>query len=108
MRTESKALSQKQTAAPAQAVAVTGRQFDWNSVRARLLWYYKGAPNTQSGTFETVNFIVWHLLRGSVKVECAGHTLRARAGDWVVMVHTLGRRYQEFTRGSQIESLHLG
>jgi AraC-like DNA-binding protein len=103
MRTQAK--DKPQAASPASAAP--GSQFDWNTVRCRLLWYYKGAPNTQSGTFETVNFIIWHMLRGTVKVEYADRRLRAGTGDWVVMVHTLGRRHQAFTPGSQIESLHL-
>jgi AraC-like DNA-binding protein len=109
MRTQAEAESQKNAPTPVPASAVApGRRFDWNTIRCRLLSYYKGMPNTQSGTFETVNFIIWHLLRGTVKIKYAGRSLEAGAGDWVVMAHTLGRRYQVFTPGSQIESLHLG
>lgn len=82
--------------------------FDWNTIHCRLLWYYQGAPNTQSGTFETVNFIIWRLLRGSVDIEAATCGVHAGAGDWVIMTHNLGRRHQAFTPDTQIESLHLG
>lgn len=108
MRAQAKTESPKNTPAPAPASTGTGNQYDWNTVRCRLLWYYKGAPSTQSGTFTTVNLIVCHLLRGELKVECPGLCMRAPAGSWMVMLHTLGRRYQEFAPGSRVESLHLG
>ena len=73
-----------------------------------MLWYYKGPPNTQSGIFETVNFIIWRLIRGNVKVEAAAHEIGAGAGDWVVMAHNLGLRHQAFSPDALIESLHLG
>lgn len=81
--------------------------FDWNTIHCRLLWYYKGPPNTQSGTFETVNFIIWRLVRGCVEVATDDDRVHAKAGEWVIMAHTLGRRRQEFTPDARIESLHL-
>jgi len=82
--------------------------FDWNTIHCRLLWYYRGTPNTPSGTFETVNFIIWRLLHGSVEVEAATCRVHASAGDWVIMADNLGRRHQAFTPDAQIESLHMG
>lgn len=84
------------------------RTFDWSKIHCRLLWYYEGPPNTQSGTFETVNFIVWQLIRGSVIVEAADNCVQARAGDCMIMSHKLGRRTQVFSSDARIESLHLG
>ena len=82
--------------------------FDWNTIRCRLLWYYQGPPNTQSGTFETVNFIAWRIIRGGVDVAAANCRVHAGAGEWVVMAHNLGRRHQTFSADARIESLHLG
>ncbi len=107
MRIQAKPELQKPPSTPVPAHPIPARSFDWNTIRCRLLWYYKGEPNTQSGTFETVNFIIWHMLRGTMKMEYPGHSLQAGAGDWVVLVPTLGRRHQAFTHGSQLESLHL-
>lgn len=110
MRTQTKPGFAKTPPAPAPvagAPGAAGHPFDWNTVRCRLLCYYKGAPNTQSGTFMTVNFIIWRMLRGSMKMEYANHRLQAGAGDWVVLVPSLGRRHQAFTPDSQLESLHL-
>jgi AraC-like DNA-binding protein len=109
MRAQAKTKSPKNSPEPEPDPSSTARsrQFDWNTVRCRLLWYYKGAPSTWSGTFTTVNVIVCHLLRGALTVERPGLRMRATAGDWMVMLHTLGKRYQKFAPGSQVESLHL-
>lgn len=82
--------------------------FDWGTINCRLLWYYSGAPNTTSGTFETVNFIIWRMVRGIVEIKTQSRQIRAKAGEWVIMAHNLGRRHQSFSSDALIESLHLG
>jgi AraC-like DNA-binding protein len=84
-----------------------GRQFDWHLLRFRLLWCYRNKPTTLKGTFETVNFIIWHLLEGEVEIEAAGVPLKATKGSWIIMIPGLGRRSQNFSPDARIESIHF-
>lgn len=83
------------------------RSYDWNTPRCRLLWCYRNRPATIKGTFETMNFIVWHLLEGEVEITSSGPPLKAGQGEWVVLVPGLGRRTQSFSEGSRIISMHF-
>lgn len=105
MRTPSKPQQRPELPIPQPS---TKQAFDWGAINCRLLWYYSGAPNTTSGTFETVNFIIWRMVRGSVEIKTPSCLIRAKAGEWVIMAHNLGRRHQSFSSDALIESLHLG
>jgi AraC-like DNA-binding protein len=83
------------------------RFHDWNTVRCRLLWCYRNTPTTITGSFETMNFILWHLLEGEVEVTSSGPPLRAGQGSWMVLVPGLGRRTQSFSPDARIISLHF-
>ena len=83
------------------------RSYDWSVVRPRLLSCYRNAPATMAGSFETVNFILWHLLEGQVEITSSGPSLRAGRGSWMVLVPGLGRRRQTFAPNSRIISLHF-
>lgn len=86
---------------------VTPRSYDWNSVHPRLLSCYRDTPATISGSFETMNFILWHLLEGEVEIASSESSLSASQGSWMVLVPGLGRRMQNFAPSSQIISLHF-
>ncbi|MCR6630450.1 MAG: AraC family transcriptional regulator [Magnetospirillum sp.] len=84
------------------------RSYDWNALRCRLLWCYRNKPTTISGSFETMNFILWYLLEGEVEVTAAsGPPLTAKKGEWMVLVPGLGRRGQTFAPNSKIISIHF-
>ena len=83
------------------------RTYDWNAVRCRLLWCYRNQPNTIKGSFETMNFILWHMLEGEVEVTASGPAVKAGKGSWMVLVPGLGRRTQSFSPKSRIISIHF-
>ena len=83
------------------------RSYDWNTVRCRLLWCYRNRPTTIKGSFETMNFILWHLLEGEVEVTSSGPPLKVGKGSWMVLVPGLGRRTQSFSQKSRIISIHF-
>ncbi|WP_138223131.1 helix-turn-helix domain-containing protein [Nibricoccus aquaticus] len=83
------------------------RSYDWNAVRCRLLWCYRNQPNTIKGSFETMNFILWHMLEGEVDVTASGPPVKAGKGSWMVLVPGLGRRTQSFSPKSRIISIHF-
>lgn len=85
----------------------TPRAYDWSAVHPRLLSCYRDTPATMSGSFETMNFILWHLLEGEVEITSSGPSFRASQGSWMVLVPGLGRRTQNFAPTSQIISLHF-
>ena len=83
------------------------RSHDWNTVRCRLLWCYRNTPTTITGSFETMNFILWHLLEGEVEITSSGPPLKAGKGSWMVLVPGLGPRTQNFAPASRIVSIHF-
>lgn len=85
----------------------TPRSYDWSVVHPRLLSCYRNTPATISGSFETMNFILWHLLEGEVEITSSGPSLKANQGSWMVLVPGLGRRMQNFAPSSKIISLHF-
>ena len=83
------------------------RSYDWNAVRCRLLWCYRNRPTTITGSFETMNFILWYMLEGEVEITSSGASLKAGKGSWMVLVPGLGRRTQNFSPKSRIISIHF-
>jgi len=81
------------------------RLFRWAGVRCRLLYYYRDVPSSYYARSNTLNLVVWHVLKGSVRVSQAGLKLEAKAGDWVVIVR--GAREQQFSSDAYIESIHV-
>ncbi|MEZ0299102.1 MAG: helix-turn-helix domain-containing protein [Candidatus Methylacidiphilales bacterium] len=77
----------------------------WSAVRCHLRWYYEHTPHDFTGTFETVNLVAWHLVRGSVSVQFPELLLEAPRGTWMIM--TRGIRTQCFSPNAYIQSVHL-
>ncbi len=77
----------------------------WGGVRSRLLYYYRDVPTTFQAQFDTLNLIVWRLIKGTVRVVCSGNEYEAKVGEWVVV--TGGQREQEFSSDAYIESIHI-
>lgn len=87
------------------AAGAEERLFRWAGVGCRLLYYYRDVPSSYYACSNTLNLVVWHVLKGSVRVSQAGLKLEAKAGDWVVIVR--GAREQQFSSDAYIESIHV-
>lgn len=87
------------------AAGAEERLFRWAGVRCRLLYYYRDVPSSYYARSNTLNLVVWHVLKGSVRVSQAGLKLEAKAGDWVVIAR--GAREQLFSSDAYIESIHV-
>ena len=73
---------------------------------ARLVRYYRDAPpNVERQSCVSENLILWRLLQGEARVELDTLRIHAKPGDWVVL--TPGARIQEFSRKTELESIHL-
>ncbi len=80
----------------------------WGGMRSQLLWVYEGpVPDTAKSviTDRRDAYWTWLLLEGAVKVSTPQGAWRAKAGDWMVCPHEIGR--QNFSSDARILSIHF-
>lgn len=100
---------------------LTTRYQDWLALRTNLLWIYEGlVPDAGRGgkasvvtkglqatsTVMALDYTaVWLILRGEAEVSCAGRTIKARAGQWILPWP--GIREQRFSPDAELLSVRF-
>lgn len=80
---------------------------DWSALRHALLWCYDGPvpPRGHEGDFAQPDLSCWLVRKGKVTVTAAGHTVTARAGQWIFVA--VPARHQSFSANAEILSMHF-
>lgn len=81
---------------------------DWSGLHVRLTRIYEGEPlrdRQHIPRSDTEWVTLWHLQKGTSKVECEGLTCSAKKGEWIVCLP--GERWQDFSADARILSIHL-